>query len=106
MLSHHLLVGSDVNTVNLVLSNVAVQPLDLRTLAVQDAAGLLRDGDNLVRGYPAYVRDVALDDVLGHAFLFAVGGVQVLLAAVCRGEILGDEAENSHCCMVAVYWGK
>src|ERR1039458_988181 len=41
MLAHHFFVGRDVDTVNFVLSDVAVQPLDLRTQVVQHAAGFL-----------------------------------------------------------------
>src|SRR5580658_5734231 len=46
MLPYHLLVGRDVNAVNLVVGDVALQPLDLRAEIGEHRAGLLRDGLN------------------------------------------------------------
>src|ERR1700693_2226757 len=41
MLPHHRLIGSDIDTVNFVLRNIALDPLNLRPQVLQDAARLL-----------------------------------------------------------------
>ena len=52
MLLNRLLVRGDVDTVDLVLYHVAVEPLNLRAKLIEDAAGLLRNGPQLLRGEP------------------------------------------------------
>ena len=66
ILPDHFLMGRDVDAVNSVLANVAFQPLDLGAQIVQHAAELLRDGDHVRRRDAADVRNIALQDVLGH----------------------------------------
>src|SRR5579863_2486659 len=67
MLAHHLFIRSDVDTVNFVLRDIAVQPLDLWSQVVQHAAGFLRDRDDLVWRYVANGRNIAFDDVFRHS---------------------------------------
>ena len=61
MLAHHLLVGSDVDAVDFVIGDVALQPLDLWAELVQHRAGFLRDGLNLVGGKGADSRNFTLN---------------------------------------------
>ena len=42
--AHHLFVGRDVDAVDLVVGDVALQPLNLGPEVAQHRAGLLRDG--------------------------------------------------------------
>jgi hypothetical protein len=63
MLHHHLLVRCDVDAVDPVVRDVAVDPLDARPEMLQHAAGFLRDGHELVGRELAGARDIALDDV-------------------------------------------
>src|SRR5258708_9411114 len=104
MLPHHFFIRRNVDAINLVLCNEALQPLDLRSHVVQHTAGFLRDRDYIRRSDAAYIGDVALDDVLGHGFpLRSWSRDWSRLAVLFRQKILGDEPENSHCRTVAVY---
>ena len=60
-------VRGDVDAVDLVVCDVALEPLDLRAEGAEDAAGGLRDGLQLFRGELAGVGDFAFDNVLRHA---------------------------------------
>src|SRR5206468_77935 len=66
VLLDQLLVRGDVHAVNLVVGDVAVQPLDARAQPVQDAAGLLREGLKVPLAHSPRVRDVPLDEVFRH----------------------------------------
>jgi 3'-phosphoadenosine 5'-phosphosulfate sulfotransferase len=64
----------------------------------------LRNGEDLVRGDISDVRNIALDDVLGHvsSLVAAISRLAILF----RAEILRHQRGNSHCCRLAVYWGQ
>src|SRR5262245_10070512 len=71
--SHGCLIRRNVNAVDLVVGDVALDPLDLRPHAVQDAARFLRDGLQLLhRQFPGS-GDVPLDHELGHYALLSYG---------------------------------
>src|SRR5205823_4293207 len=69
VLAHHLLVRRHVDAVDLVAGHVALDPLDLRPEALQDAARLLRDRLQLLRAELAGAGDLTLDEVLRHGGL-------------------------------------
>src|SRR6476659_93690 len=75
MLAHHLLVRRDVDAVDLVVGDVALNPLDLRSELIQDVAGAHRDRLQLVGGQLAGTWNQALDDVLWHGLMAPVAGV-------------------------------
>src|SRR5579872_1210693 len=66
MLPHHGVIGSNVDAINLVLSDEAFHPLDLGPQVFQHAARLLRNCLNFVPGQTACVWNLTLDDVFGH----------------------------------------
>src|SRR4051794_40570644 len=70
VLAHRLLVRREVHAVDLVVGDVALDPLDLRPHPPQDAAGLLRDGLELLGGQLPGAGDLSLDDELGHGGTF------------------------------------
>src|SRR5450432_1552666 len=104
MLPHHLFIGRNVDAINLVLRNIAVQPLDLRPHVVQHTARFLRDRHHIRRSDAAYIGMSRSMTYLGMDFLSANWGCSYSRPAVVyRQKILGDEPENSHCRTVAVY---
>src|SRR5258706_12423579 len=66
VLAHGRLVGRDVYAIDLVVGDIAVDPLDLRAHGLQDAAGLLGDALELGLRQLAGAGQVTLDDELGH----------------------------------------
>ena len=68
------LVGGDVDAIDLVAGDEALDPLELGADGGDDAAGLLGDGLKLVGGEIAGSRDLALDDEFGHVGRLASGG--------------------------------
>ena len=62
----HLLVGRDVDTVDLVVGYKTLNPLDLWTEPVQHIAGFLRDSVQFVRRQVACSRDFTFYDELRH----------------------------------------
>ena len=67
MFAHRRLIRRNVDTVNLVSRDVAVQPLNLRTEIPQDAARLLRNRLQLLRLQIPGSGNFALNDKFGHA---------------------------------------
>ena len=66
MFAHHRLIGRNVDTVNLVSRDVAVQLLNLRTKIPQDVARLLRNRLQLLRLQIPGSGNFALNDKFGH----------------------------------------
>jgi hypothetical protein len=66
MFADELLIGSDIDTVDFVAGDVALNPLNFGTELAQDAAGSLGDGMELLARKVAGTGNFALDDVLGH----------------------------------------
>ena len=64
--TNHGLVGSKVDTIESVVGDVAVQPLDLRSDPPQNLERLDRDVPDLVLGHLAGAGNLAFDDVLWH----------------------------------------
>jgi len=79
------LVGRDVDAVDLVAGDEALDPLELGADGGDDAAGFLGDGLELVRGEVAGSGDLALDDEFGHGGLARGGWVEGLRGRVCAG---------------------
>jgi hypothetical protein len=69
MFTNHLFAGSDIVAVNLVGGHLAEQPWDCRSEFIENAARFLRYGPDFVRRRSSNSRNVALDDVLGHALI-------------------------------------
>jgi hypothetical protein len=69
MFTNHLFAGSDIDAVNLVGSYIAKEPLDCRSEVIESAARFLRYGPDFVRRRISNTRNVALDDVPGHALI-------------------------------------
>src|SRR5438477_3273484 len=93
MFADQFLVRGDVDAVDLVIRNVAVQPLDLGTELAQHAAGSLRDGGELVGRHFTRVRNFALDDVFRHAL--SPGKIQGMAGnALVRFYELGGAVKN------------
>src|SRR5215207_2315589 len=67
--THGRLVRGDVDAVDLVARDVALDPLNLRPHVPQHSARLLRDGLQLLRLQVARAGDFALDEKLRHASL-------------------------------------
>src|SRR5215217_9368232 len=70
--THGRLVRRDVDAVDLVARDVALDPLNLRPHVAQHAARLLRDGLQLLRLQVARAGDFALDEILRHDSLLSV----------------------------------
>lgn len=66
MVADGLFVGGDVNAVDFVLGDLALDPLDAGAHVAEDTARLLRDGLEVGSGEVARVGDVAFDNVLRH----------------------------------------
>ena len=66
VLADEVLAGGVVDAIDFVISDVAVDPLDLRAEVAEDTTGGLRDGFELLGGEIARVGDLPLDNVLGH----------------------------------------
>src|SRR3954469_22354555 len=66
--SYHLLIGRDVDAVNLVIGYVAMDPLNLRAEFAEYSTGFLRDSLKLVWRQLSRAWKVAFDDVFGHRF--------------------------------------
>src|SRR6202042_3397758 len=66
VLPYGVFVGSDVDAIDFVVGDIAVQPLDLRPHVAQDAAGCLGDSLQLFRRELAGSGDLSFDDELGH----------------------------------------
>lgn len=60
------LIGGDVDAVDLVFGDVAVDPLDLRSEGAEHVAGLLADGLKLAWREAAGSSDIPLDQEFGH----------------------------------------
>jgi hypothetical protein len=71
MFTNHLFAGSDIDAVNLVVGHVAVQPLDCRSEVIQNAARFLGYGPDFVRRGFSNSRNVALNNILGHALILS-----------------------------------
>src|SRR5207249_10125151 len=69
VLPDELLAGRDVDAVDRVVRDIALDPLDLGTQRPQDLVRLLRDGLELLRGELPGAQELPLDHVLGHAGL-------------------------------------
>jgi hypothetical protein len=67
VLTHHLLVGSDVYTVDFVCGDVALQPLDLWTQVLEDATGGLGNALQLLWCQLPRVWDFTFDKVFWHS---------------------------------------
>ena len=66
VLQDHFDVRRDVDTVNLLIGHVAVDPLNLRSQLAEHAARLLRDGLKLFSRKLPRPRDVTLNQILRH----------------------------------------
>src|SRR5580692_3495176 len=66
MFADRLFIRSDVNAINLVVGNVTLHPLDVRTHFPQHTAGLLRDTLQLLGRQLARVRDFPLNNKFRH----------------------------------------
>jgi hypothetical protein len=71
MFTNQLFAGGDIDAVNLVGRHVAMQQLDCRSEVIEDTSGFLRYGPDFVRRNISNIRNVALDDVLGHALILS-----------------------------------
>src|SRR5688572_4749489 len=66
VLAYRFLIGSDVNAIELVSRDVAVQPLNLRSHALEGVTGFLGNSLQLaLRPVPGSL-DISLNNVLGH----------------------------------------
>src|SRR6476660_5426696 len=66
MFANELFVGGDVDAVNLIAGDVAVDPLNLGAELTQDSAGCLGDRFEFITGQVSGTGNLALDNVLGH----------------------------------------
>src|ERR1035437_4605201 len=67
--AHHLFIRCDVEAGYLVVGDETFQPLHLWTKLLENAAGLLRDGLELLRGQFAGAGNLALDYIFRHGAL-------------------------------------
>src|SRR3989442_12421566 len=70
VLAYGLLVGCDVNTIDLVVGHVAMQPLNLRTQLLKHPARCLGDSLQLLRRQLSCAWDFSFDYVLWHSLSF------------------------------------
>lgn len=83
MFAHELFVRSDVHTVNLVVGDVAMNPLDLWSKFGQYTAGFLRDRVELFRSQFSRSGNFAFNNVFGHVVVgFVVENLTGVLEAV------------------------
>src|SRR5215813_14231265 len=73
VLTDHLLIGRDVDAVNLVVRNEALDPLDLRSEVAQHAARLLRDGVQFVGAEFARIWDFPFNYIFRHDGSYRMG---------------------------------
>jgi hypothetical protein len=64
--TNHFLVRSEVNAVESVVGDVAMQPLDLRSDPAEDVERFDRNVPDLVLGHAADAGNLAFNDELGH----------------------------------------
>jgi hypothetical protein len=67
MLADNFGVGSDVDTVNLIVCYVALHPLNLRPERLHNTAGSLRNDSQLLSGQSARSRNLTLNHEFRHA---------------------------------------
>lgn len=69
---------SPINAVNLVVSDVAVQPLNLRSKIAKDAQRIPGGFLSLLRGHLAHAGYFALNDELGHVVMITEGDSRLI----------------------------
>src|SRR6202035_59201 len=72
MRTNDVLIGRDIDTVDLVSRNVALQPLNLGSESIQNTARFLRNSEHLIGAHISDANELSLNNVLGHVSAFPV----------------------------------